>query len=84
MKAILKNGVILPREPFPVDWTEGMELQVEKIDHDVTKSNNELDRWMAAVQEAADEMDAEDEIILENSIREIRSQARKIAQSDAG
>jgi len=31
MKAILKNGVIYPREPIPADWSEGTELEVAKI-----------------------------------------------------
>ena len=31
MKAILKNGVIYPKEPVPPDWSEGTELEVQKL-----------------------------------------------------
>ena len=31
MKAVLKNGVIYPREPIPPNWREGTELEVKEI-----------------------------------------------------
>jgi hypothetical protein len=30
MKAILKNGLIHPKEPVPSDWSDGTELEVQK------------------------------------------------------
>jgi hypothetical protein len=83
MKAILKNGAILPKEPLPKDWDDGTELQVEKAPSEEARSSDDLDRWMAAVQASAADMDAEDEIILENAIREIRGQARDFARKEA-
>jgi hypothetical protein len=31
MKAVLKNGVICPKEPLPPDWPDGTELEVRKV-----------------------------------------------------
>lgn len=89
IKAIVKNGVVVPRDPLPVDWQEGTEVEVERVNgngsimHTTGESNDELDRWMAEVQASADHMDAEDEIILEKSIREARQQARDLARKEA-
>jgi hypothetical protein len=83
VKAILKNGAILPKEPLPKDWNDGTELQVEKAPAAEIKSSDDLDRWMATVQASADEMDAEDEIILEQSVRDVRNQARELARKEA-
>src|ERR1700733_11205183 len=82
MKAILKNGAIVPEEPVPKDWDDGTQLRVEKMPPAEAPPNDDLDRWMEAVQAAADDMDAEDEIILEKTIREIRGQARDLARKE--
>jgi len=83
MKAVLKNGVVSLQEPVPKDWTDGTELRVEKAIPETTDSGDELDRWMAAVQASADHTDADDEVILEKTIREVRRQARDQARKDA-
>jgi hypothetical protein len=83
MKAVLKNGVIYPQEPLPKEWDNGTELRVEKYPAANEESIDELDRWMARVQESADQMDPADEIILERSVREIREQARALARKEA-
>jgi molybdopterin converting factor small subunit len=84
MKAVLQNGVIYPREPLPKDWSDGTELQVEKSLPTNGDRAEELDQWMAKVQASANEVDAEDEIILANSIRQLRQQARELARQEAG
>lgn len=76
MKAVLRDGVIYPQEPLPPDWTDGTELHVEKHPGGGAGPGDELERWMARVQASADRMDPEDEIILEQSVRAIRQQAR--------
>jgi len=83
MKAILKNGLIYPQEPLPTDWSEGAELQVEKSAQSNGASAEVLDRWMTRVQESANEMDLEDEVILERAIEDIRRQERQLARNDA-
>ena len=49
MKAILKNGAILPQEPLPKEWPDGTQLEVAKAPVDEKTTNDELDRWMATV-----------------------------------
>jgi hypothetical protein len=83
MKAILKNGTIHPQEPVPKDWQDGTELRVERLEPDRNGSHDDLDRWMGDVQALADQVDSEDEVILENSIREQRRQARDLARKEA-
>ena len=75
IKALVKNGVVVPCSPLPADWQEGTEVEVQKK----TGSNGveDLDQWMAEVQASASDMDPEDEVILEKTIREIRRQARE-------
>lgn len=31
-RAVLKNGLIVPRTPLPPDWKDGTELEVERVD----------------------------------------------------
>lgn len=80
MKAIYKNGLIYPQEPIPRDWTDGMELRVEES---VQETAEDIDAWAARVQAAADEIDPEDEIILEKTLREIRQEQRDLARREA-
>ena len=83
MKAVLKNGVIYPQESVPKDWTDGTELRVEKSTPGTQGASDELDRWMADVQTSANDMDPEDEVILEKTVREVRQQARDLARKVA-
>jgi hypothetical protein len=49
VKAVVKNGVIVPRDPLPADWREGTEVEVEKPS-DPIKVGDELDRWYAELE----------------------------------
>jgi hypothetical protein len=83
MKAILKNGVIYPKEKVPQDWPDGAELRVERSEPPSADKSDEFDRWMADVQASANLADAEDEQILETAIRDQRQQARDLARREA-
>jgi len=52
LKAILKNGVIHPKEPVPSDWPEGTELEVQKSTNGAVEVEQRFRRlesqWRAA------------------------------------
>lgn len=80
IKAVVRNGVVVPCDPLPADWQDGAEVEVKKA---ASNGADDLDRWMADVQGLANDMDPEDEAILEKSIRDVRQQARDLARKEA-
>ncbi len=47
MKAILKDGVFLPKEPVPPDWPEGTELDVQKLSNGAAEIETRFHRLKA-------------------------------------
>src|SRR5438067_297805 len=66
LKAILKNGVIQPLEPLPPDWTEGMELEVQKATG--TLPSEAADDWFARMEELCADSTPEDEARLQEAL----------------
>ena len=81
--AIVKNGVLVPREPLPADWTEGTEVEVDKPIY-TTSSGDEIDRWIAELDAIAAEGDPEDDRRLEAVLLERRREQRELARKKAG
>ena len=50
LKAMVKNGAIVPLEPLPPEWREGMELSVEAVDEE-TMTADETNRWFQELEE---------------------------------
>ena len=71
VKAVVRNGLIVPRHPLPQDWTEGTEVEVDKAPSPL-ESSDELDRWFAELEALAAQGDPEDDRRLDEAIREIR------------
>ena len=85
MKAILKNGVIYPSEPVPTDWSDGIELEVERVSAQAANTGgDEPDRWYAELEGACAQMDPEDDRILKAAVLEVRRQEKKRARKEAG
>jgi hypothetical protein len=83
MKAVLKNGVIYPKEPVPSDWSEGTELNVEKASpQSANGALDELDRWYAELDGACAQMDPEDHRILKAAVLEVRRQEKERARKN--
>jgi hypothetical protein len=51
VKAVVKNGVIVPRDPLPADWREGTEVEVEKPS-DTVRVGDKSGRWSAELETA--------------------------------
>ena len=81
MKAVLKNGLIHPQEPVPEDWSEGTEVEVEKL-YSPT-AGDALDEWFAELEAGCSQMDPEDEKRLHDAINEIRAQEKELERRKA-
>src|SRR5437870_4904443 len=68
IKAVVSNGVIVPRDPMPHEWIEGTEVQVDTAPH-AREGGNDLDRWFAELQALAAQGDPEDDRRLDEAIR---------------
>jgi hypothetical protein len=80
--AIVKNGLIVPRDPLPTDWQEGTEVEVERLRSDANLKNgvHPADLWMDEVERCAAEQDPEDDLRLQQAIDEERLAAKELAR----
>jgi hypothetical protein len=85
IKAIISNGVIVPREPLPDDWQEGTEVAVERSPSDATtlKDNNMTDVW-DELEATARQGNTQDDLRLEEAIQEIRRREKEFARKKHG
>jgi capsid protein len=82
MKAVLKNGLIHPQEPLPDDWSEGMEVDVEKAFKHL--EGDALEQWFAELEAIAARGDPEEDVRLEAILRENHQFEKELAQKKAG
>jgi hypothetical protein len=82
IKAVVKGGVVVPRDPLPDDWQEGTEVEVEK-----TASNgvgatgiHPTDAWMDEVERCAAQQDPADDQRIQQAIDEERRLAKESAR----
>jgi len=82
IKAVVKGGVVVPRDPLPDDWQDGTEVEVAK-----TASNgagatgiHPIDAWMEDVERCAARQDPADDLRLQQAIDEERRLAKESAR----
>jgi hypothetical protein len=80
--AVVKNGVIVPRDPLPTDWQEGMEVEVEMRSPNLASANgvHSADQWMDEVERCAAQQDSGDDMRLQQAIDEERRAAKELAR----
>jgi len=83
IKAVINNGLIVPRDPLPEDWQEGTEVEVDKPPCTPGEGDH-LDRWFAEMEAIAAQGDPEDDRRLEEALREIRLRDRELARKSMG
>ena len=83
VKAIVKKGVFVPQEPLPSDWTDGVEVEVDRPSM-ASGSMDALDRWFAELEQQASQLDLEDDRALKAAILEIRTQEKELAKKQLG
>jgi len=77
LKAVLRQGVIVPVEPLPPEWEEGAALEVAKAD----ATQGDIDAWAESMKElCADSTPADEEAMrraLEAQHHEAKAQVRR-------
>jgi hypothetical protein len=80
-RAVLKNGVIVPLEPLPPEWTDGKELWVEEPSADTPE---EIDRWYEELEAMCAVGDPEDDARLQAALDEVRREAKEQMRREMG
>jgi hypothetical protein len=86
IKAVVTNGVIVPRDPLPETWREGTEVTVEESAGDtaVEERIHPTDVWMDEVEAMALQGDHADDERLDAALREIRRREKDLARKKLG
>jgi hypothetical protein len=85
IKAVVTNGVIVPRDPLPETWREGTEVAVEKLAGDAAEENaHPTDVWMDEIEAMALQGDRADDERLDAALREIRRREKELARKNLG
>jgi hypothetical protein len=81
IKAVVKNGVVVPRDPLPLDWQDGTEVEVEKTGTRAVENGiHPTDAWMDEVERCAAQQDPADDLRLQQAIDEERRTAKELAR----
>jgi len=82
IKAVVRNGMIVPCDPLPDDWQEGTEVEVD-IEIRRLSAENDIqgtDAWMDNVESVASQGDPADDLRLEAAIQAIRQREKELAR----
>jgi hypothetical protein len=87
--AVLKNGVIHPIDPLPVEWEEGQVLSIEPVA--IAESDDEhgvdpafIDRWLAEMNALCADADPEEDAKLQAALDELRRQGKELMRKEMG
>ena len=72
LKAVLREGVIVPLQPLPPDWKDGDALEVGHA----PPPPLDIDAWARSMQELCAASTADDEEAMRRAIREHRERAK--------
>lgn len=86
IKAIVKNGVVVPCGPLPADWQEGTEVDVEKTAANGGADNgvHPTDAWMDGVEAIAAQGNLADDLRLEAGIQKARRREKELTRKRLG
>ena len=82
IRAVISNGVIVPREPLPEEWQEGTQVSVQR-EVVPTADKSGTDTWMDEVETLARQGDSQDDERLDAAICEIRQREKKSVRATA-
>ena len=80
LKAVLRQGVVVPLEPLPLEWEEGAALEVAKSDAPPL----DIDAWAKSMDQLCADSSASDEQAMQCAIEEHRQQAKAQTARDMG
>ena len=86
IKAVVKNGLVVPRDPLPADWQEGTEVEVERTTGNgvVESGIHPTDAWMDEVEAVAAKGNPADDLRLESGIQDVRRREKELARKWLG
>jgi len=80
LKAVLRQGVIVPLDPLPRDWEDGAALEVAKA----LAPPVDIDAWAHAMNQLCADSSLGDEETMRRAIEEHRQQAKAQVRRDMG
>jgi hypothetical protein len=80
LKAILRQGVIVPLEPLPQDWEDGAALEVARAHTPLT----DIDAWAKSMNQICADSALGDEETMRRAIEEHRQQAKDQVRRQMG
>jgi hypothetical protein len=80
LKAVLREGVIIPVEPLPPDWEEGATLNVDKSAAPLL----DIDAWANSMNQLCADSSEENEEIMRHAIDEHRQRAKAQTRREMG
>jgi hypothetical protein len=83
-RAVLRNGVLVPVDPLPAEWTDGHEVWLEDTPPQAEDSPEAIDKWYRELEELCAENDPRDLEEMQAFLSEIRQEARTRARREAG
>ena len=80
VKAVLRNGAIVPTEPLPLEWEDGATLEVARSNGQTL----DIDRWVDFMNRLCADSAPDDEETMRRAIEEQRQQAKDQTRRDMG
>ena len=72
LKAVLRNGVIVPLEPVPPEWEDGTALEIDKAEN----AAFDIDAWAKSLNELCSDSTTEEEDLMRHGVADHRQQAK--------
>jgi hypothetical protein len=83
VRAILRNGVILPVDPLPIAWGDGRELII-KEKNDPHESPESFERWFQEFDDMCAQSDPVEDERMMRALEEDHEQAKAIMRKHMG
>ena len=80
LKAVLRQGAIVPLEPLPLEWEEGTTLEVARYD----APSVDIDAWAKLMNQLCADSSTGDEEVMSRTIDAHRKQAKDQVRRDMG
>ena len=80
LKAVLRQGVIVPLEPLPPEWEEGSTLEIGKA----VAPPVDIDAWAESMNQLCRDSTEEDEEVMHRAVEEQRQQAKALVRREMG
>ncbi len=80
LKAILRNGVIVPLEPVPPEWEDGAPLEIDRADDTAF----DIDAWAKSLNELCADSTPEDEDLMRQGVADHRQQSKAQVRREMG